>query len=223
VELSGCGSHMLVFSWAFHGGTNSTNIWRANADGTNPVKLTDGKNDRSPVCSADGKWMYYWNQEQQQLWRAPIEGPGKPEVVSAGVAPQTLPAGSALSASHDGKYLAYALATIPTPEDPYPQNKIALLDLSAIATPPRLVDADERISSGGLAFTPDGKGVAYPIRESGVDNLWVQPLDGSAGRRITAFSAEQISTFDWSPDGKSLAILRGHTDSDVVLIRDTSQ
>jgi len=222
VELSGCGARLLAFSWAFHGGTNSTNIWRANADGTNPVKLTDGKNDRSPVCSADGKWTYYWNQELQQLWRAPLDVPGKPELVPRGVAPRTLPAENTLSASPDGKYLAYVLATIPTPEDPYPEYKIALLDLAA-AAPPRLMDADERISSGGLTFTPDSKAVAYPIRESGVDNLWVQPLDGASGRRITSFNAEQISTFEWSPDGKSLAILRGHTDSDVVLIRDTSR
>ena len=121
MELSGCGTRLLVFSWAFHGGTNSTNVWRANADGTNPAKLTDGKNDRSPVCSADGKWTYYWNQELQQLWRAPLDGPGKPEVVSKGVAPRTLPAENVLSASADGKYLAYVLATIPTSEDPYPE------------------------------------------------------------------------------------------------------
>ena len=223
VELSGCGSHFLVFSWAFHGGTNSTNVWRANTDGTNLAKLTDGKNDRSPMCSPDGKWTYYWNQELQQLWRAPLEGPSKPEAVPAGVAPQTLPAGIALSTSPDGKYLAYVLATIPTQEDPYPQYKIALLDLAATGSPPRLLDADERISSGGLNFTPDNKAVAYPIRESGVDNLWVQPLDGSSGHRATLFNAEQISKFEWSPDGKTLAILRGHTDSDVVLIRDTGQ
>src|SRR3984893_18522293 len=28
VELAGCGTRYLVFSWAFHGGTNSTNVWR---------------------------------------------------------------------------------------------------------------------------------------------------------------------------------------------------
>src|SRR3989440_11767287 len=55
VDLSGCGNRYLVFSWAFHGGTNSTNIWRANADGTSPVKLTDGKADRAPICSTDEK------------------------------------------------------------------------------------------------------------------------------------------------------------------------
>jgi eukaryotic-like serine/threonine-protein kinase len=112
---------------------------------------------------------------------------------------------------------------VPTPEDPYPQYKIALLDLSKPGSAPRLMDADERISAGGLSFSPDSKAVAYAIRESGVDNIWLQPLDGSSGRRITSFNAEQILTFDWSPDGKSLALLRGHTDSDAVLIRESAQ
>jgi eukaryotic-like serine/threonine-protein kinase len=56
-----------------------------------------------------------------------------------------------------------------------------------------------------------------------VDNLWLQPLDGSSGRQISQFNSEHILAFHWSPDGKSLAVLRGHTDSDVVLIRDLSQ
>jgi len=73
-----------------------------------------------------------------------------------------------------------------------------------------------------LSFTPDGTAVAYPIRENGVDNIWVQPLNGSNGKRITAFDSEQILNFHWSPDGRKLCVLRGHTDSDVVLIRDSS-
>ena len=136
--------------------------------------------------------------------------------------PRTVPVETSLSPSPDGKILAYILATIPTPEDPYPQYKIALLDLSAAAAP-RLIDADERISNGGLSFTPDGKAVTYAIRESGVDNLWLQPLDGSAGRQITHFTSEQVASFRWSPDGRSVGVLRGHTDSDVVLIRESSQ
>ena len=87
---------------------------------------------------------------------------------------------------------------------------------------PRLIDADERLSVGGLSFTPDGTAVAYPIRENGVDNIWVQPLNGSNGKRITAFDSDQILNFHWSPDGRKLCVLRGHTDSDVVLIRDSS-
>ena len=49
---------------------------------------------------------------------------------------------------------------------------------------------------------------------------WLQPLDGSKGRQITDFTAEHIYDFHWSFDGKQLALVRGHTDSDVVLIRE---
>jgi serine/threonine protein kinase len=223
VELAGCGSRYMVFSWAFHGGTNSANVWRTNVDGTNPVKLTDGKDDRAPVCSADGKWVYYWDLSLQQVWRVPPAGSGKPEMFPGSAVPRTFPTGTGLSPSPDGKVLAYVLATMPTPEDPYPQYKIALLESSSTPSPPHLIDADERISSGGLNFTPDGKAVAYPIRENGVDNIWVQPLDGSQGRQITYFDSEQILNFRWSAEGRSLCILRGHTDSDVVLIRESSQ
>jgi Tol biopolymer transport system component len=44
---------------------------------------------------------------------------------------------------------------------------------------------------------------------NGVDNLWLQPLDGSKGRSLTDFTAERISDFRWSPDGKQLALVRG--------------
>ena len=221
VEVAGCGTHYLVFSWAFHGGTNSTNIWRANVDGSNPVKVTDGKNDRNPVCSPDEKWVYYWNMDQQQLWRAPLGGNGTATLQPGSNVPRTLPAGTGLTMSPDGKTLAYVLATMPTPEDPYPQYRIALLEPSSTAAP-RMIAADERISSGGLSFTPDGKSITYPIHESGVDNLWAQPLEGLAGRQITSFTSEQIFGFHWSADGRSIGILRGHTDSDVVLIRESA-
>jgi hypothetical protein len=46
-------------------------------------------------------------------------------------------------------------------------------------------------------------------------------LDGSAGRQITNFPAELISAYHWSPDGKSIAVIREHTDSDVVFLHDT--
>ena len=76
-------------------------------------------------------------------------------------------------------------------------------------------------SRADLRFTPDGRSVAYVIREKGVDNIWVQPLDGSAGHPITDFKSEQIWSFSLSPDGKSLALLRGHYDSDVVLLQES--
>ena len=71
---------------------------------------------------------------------------------------------------------------------------------------------------GRIQYSPDGKAIEYVVRENGVDNIWRQPLDGQAGKWETAFKSEHIGRFQWSLDGKRLAIVRGHTDSDVVLL-----
>jgi Tol biopolymer transport system component len=74
---------------------------------------------------------------------------------------------------------------------------------------------------GQLRFSPDGKGIVYPVREKGVDNLWLQPLDGAAGRQLTNFSSLKIYSYQWSLDGKSLALVRGDSPSDLALIQDS--
>jgi len=74
--------------------------------------------------------------------------------------------------------------------------------------------------NNNLSFAPDGKSVAYIIRDKGVDNIFEQPLDGSPGRQITNFTSEEISQFKWSPDGKTLAVARVQNTSDVVLLRE---
>jgi Tol biopolymer transport system component len=76
--------------------------------------------------------------------------------------------------------------------------------------------------SGHAEFTPDGKGVVYAVAENGVENLWLQPLSGAPGRKITNFTADVFTRFQYSPGGKTLAVLRFHKDSDVVLLHDTS-
>ena len=55
-----------------------------------------------------------------------------------------------------------------------------------------------------------------------MDNLWLQPLDGSRGRQITTFQTDVIANFEFSPDGKTLGVFREHIESDVVLLHDTS-
>jgi eukaryotic-like serine/threonine-protein kinase len=74
---------------------------------------------------------------------------------------------------------------------------------------------------GFVHFTPDGKSVVYPSRDPDADNLWLQPLDGSPGKQITNFKSERINELHWSFDGSKLAITRGHTDSDVVLLEES--
>jgi hypothetical protein len=54
-----CGEQYVVLSWGFHGGTNGLRIWRLNVGGSNAIQLTKGKADFYPVCSPDGRWVYY--------------------------------------------------------------------------------------------------------------------------------------------------------------------
>ena len=217
-DPSACGSGSLIFSWPFHGGVSRINLWRANADGSSLAKVTDGKRDLRAICSPDQKWVYYYDQAAGRISRVPLDGSGKAETVPGSVVPHSFVAGGGLGLSGDGKVLAYLVEVV----DPATQNgkeKVALLEVGS--PEPRLLDADVRVTRGGVQFTPDGKGVAYPIHENGVDNIWIQPLDGSPGRQITNFTSEQITSFHWSRDGKSLGVLRNHSESDVVLLQES--
>ena len=211
LHLSSCGSSYLVLIWGFHGGTNSWNVWRVNVDGSSPLKLTDGKTDSYPVCSPDQKWVYYMNLENNIIYRVALDGSGKPEAIVTMPEGYLLPR-AGLSVSPDGKKLAIFV-------EPAQQAavKIALFNIG-LPNPPLMLDTSHY--SGVFQFTSDGEAIVYATRENGVDNLWVQPLDGSAGYPITDFKSEQIWSFSFTPDAKNLVVLRGHFDSDVVLLQE---
>jgi Tol biopolymer transport system component/predicted Ser/Thr protein kinase len=221
---SSCGTSYLVLTWIFWGHTNSQSIWRTNADGSRPLQLTNGvSSHRSPVCSPDQKWVYYNDYHGRHIYRVPLDGSGKPEAVFA--VPDGYRGFLGLSLSPDGKTLAAAVEKGQLLEAMEGTAKIALFDLGS-SSPPRMFDASHYSAHYGwegspVQFTADGKAVAYVGRENGVDNVWVQPLNGSAGHPITDFKSEQIWSFSLSLDGKSLAVLRGHYDSDVVLLQES--
>jgi serine/threonine protein kinase len=218
VDPSSCGNDRLIFSWMFHGGTNTLSLWRANADGSGPARLTEGKRDFRGVCSPDAKWAYYYDQAAGRISRVPLDGSGKAEAIPGSMVPNSFMASGGFGLSGDGKVLAY-LVEVVDPATQKGKEKVALLDIGSAA--PRLIDADPRVTRGGVQFTPDGKSVAYPIHENGVDNIWIHPLDGSPGRQITNYTSEQITSFHWSADGKSLGVLRNHSESDVVLLQES--
>jgi Tol biopolymer transport system component len=69
-------------------------------------------------------------------------------------------------------------------------------------------------------FHPDGRGVVKTVLRNGERTLLYQPLDGSAPHTLIDPVQESIYDFGWSPSGKQLAVLRGKTSSDVVMITD---
>jgi eukaryotic-like serine/threonine-protein kinase len=222
--FASCGAQYFAFPWAFHGGTNAIGIWRVDADGSHPTQLTDGSNDgwgRKPACSGTQNWVYFF-RDVQHLWRVPLTGTGeglpKAESIPGTAVAHGFHTGRGMGISPDGRTLAY-LVEVVDPEAQRGTPRIVLLDLDHL-TEARRLDPNPHISAGPQ-FTVDGRAVAYPVRENGVDNMWIQPIDGSPGRQITNFAAEQILSFEWSPGGRNLGILRGHTDSDVVLLQES--
>jgi len=76
------------------------------------------------------------------------------------------------------------------------------------------------VADSALRWTPPGDGITFMDARNGASNLWIQPVDGSRPRPLTAFTSGQIYSFDWSRDGR-LVYSRGISSTDIVLIQDT--
>jgi Tol biopolymer transport system component len=193
------------------GGTGTLNVWREDASGGNLKQLSSDRVAFDPLCSPDSKWVYYLEGGTGKLWRVPIEG-GASQKIS------DLSASGWADVSPDGATAAFATVDHAAGH----QTKIALVDTSTGKTRSMLPFERQRVTDS-FRFSHDGKGVIYDVRANGVDNLWEQSLDGSPGRQLTSFKVEHIWDFRYSPDGRRIALIRGHNDSDVVLMRDMQQ
>lgn len=197
--------------------SGTPHIWRINADGSDPKQITSGDfADFSPEVSPDGQWVLFrsFRTGKDMLWRVPANG---------GDAIQVTDIGSNSGAySPDGKLVAiFQLIDGLTP--PW---RIAILPAEG-GKPVKLIDLPPDASpfvalawSGGLSWSTDGRSLILKTTQAGVDNLLLQPIDGGKPQQITAFTSDLISAFAPSRDGKRLAISRGKSSLDVVLIKD---
>jgi serine/threonine protein kinase len=208
-QASACGDgRHIVFRRLNRAGTAAVHLWRMNANGSSVTQLTSGQNDREPVCTRDGKWVYYTDQtDRQTVKRVPIDGGAPQTIVNEPVGQFDL--------SADGKWIASV-------EVAEADHKLKIrLDPTA-GGKPTYADADPRMSSPPL-FGPDGKSIVYVAREKGVDNLWSQALDGTNRKQLTTFDKDLIFRYEYSQDGKQIAIERGNIEADAFLLRDTSK
>jgi dipeptidyl aminopeptidase/acylaminoacyl peptidase len=167
--------------------------------------------------------VYYDDSNDLVVKKVSIDG-GMPETVpGTGLTHINAAFRLGVGISPDGKLLAL-LATRGRGAEAVQKDavhSVALVSLDAGQNPSiRMLDPDPRIAQLPV-FVPDGTALTYSIRENGVDNMWLQPLDGSRGRQITSFQSDAIRTYRFSPDGKTLGVLRSHTESDAVLLRDS--
>lgn len=187
-------------------------VWRMDADGGNAKELARGDSGFWPYCSPDGKWVVYQlGVGMKTLWRVPLEG-GEPAKLTDNYARSP-------AISTDGKLVAclyFEKANSPA--------KLAIIPIEG-GPPLNLFDLPPTINAANghiLRWAADGRAVTYIDTRGGVSNIWSQPLDGNPPKQLTQFRSEQIFFFNWSRDGKDLAITRGSSIKDVVLISDST-
>lgn len=206
-QVASCNPY-IVFRRFSTAGNSSTVLWRSNADGTDQKQLTNGRNDRDLVCSADGKWVYYVDgADNGYVKRVSIDG-GSPEM-----ALKYAPGVYALSP--DGsKILSLDVQEL--------DHKLVFRADSIADRATQYFGADQR-AKWPFQFTSDGKSVVFTVRQHGVDNLWEQALPSQlAPKQLTHFTSERIEQFAFSKDGSKIAIQRGHLEADAVLLLDSS-
>jgi TolB protein len=180
-------------------------IWRMNIDGSDQRQLTNGSGEQSPQFSPDGRWVVYRKSfGKATVWKAPADG-GEPVQLSDKYS--THP-----TVSPDSKLVAYFYRDENTPW------RIAVASLEG-GEPLKTFDLPTTFDRS-LHWTTDGRAVAYVDTKKGVSNIVAQPLDGGAPKQLTDFKADRIFWFDFSRDGKQLALSRGAQTSDVLLISD---
>jgi serine/threonine protein kinase/Tol biopolymer transport system component len=196
---SGCGGARLIVFESLRSGDN---VWKMEADGSNPTRVTSGMGESYPECSSDGKWIAYIDtSKDSELWRISLEG-GQPVQLSQALL------NPLFRISPDGKRIAYLSAEL------HPHWIAIAID----ADSGHQVSSTDAPSVDDFSWAPDGHALDFVVTRDAVSNLLRQPLTGGPAKEITNFKSGRIFSAAWSPDGNQLALARGESGADVVLI-----
>jgi TolB protein len=186
-------------------------IWRMDTDGGNLKQLTAGEGDRFPQSSPDGRWVVFQSRRSGALraWKVSIDGGEPVRLIDKWTSNPTV--------SPDGNLVACFYRE----DQPNAPIKVAIIAFAG-GDPVKVLDLPRPsfTSDPGLRWTPDGRALTYIDTVNGVSNIWSLPLDGGPPKQLTDFKTDQIFWFDFSRDGKQLALSRGTQTSDVILVRD---
>jgi eukaryotic-like serine/threonine-protein kinase len=201
----GDGKH-IVYSV---GRGNGSDIWRMDADGTNPLQLTHDKSALLPICSADGSTITFDYEDQLSTWRMGIDGSNP---TSLDLHNQTAPF---IFLSKDNKLALYRLGH---PDAPQLRDQLVAVP---VAGGPAVFSFDVPLGAAQNLphWASDDHGVDLVLIRGGAANIWRQPVPSGAMKQITNFPGGLIRAFNWSPDGKALFVARGSVSSDIILLK----
>jgi eukaryotic-like serine/threonine-protein kinase len=205
VALSPDGTRMAFVSRK----SGSNQIWIADVTGANPRQLTTQGSASWPSFAPDGKSVVYMRQDAgQQVWRVAVDGKSEPAQLTQ--VPTNRP-----ELSPDGKSL---LCRMRSQEKGTALWRTAVVPLSGGA--PRYYAVPRHGGPPMMQWLPDGSGFLYADWADGIANLWIQDVAENAPRQVTFFESGDIYAFDLARDGKRIALSRGQSTRDAVLIQE---
>lgn len=218
--------------------TRATGIWALRPGLGAPVEVAPLSTE--PTGSADGTTLLYSSLSPDPaaagLWRIGLAGGAPSRVADQGVRVRLTPDASSYLAAPSGVVPSVAplpaglpteLGTRPVPSGGFDVSRdgryaaFGWADTFTICELPgctseRAVLRPER-NLGTIRITPDNLGIAYISYSK--RNVMVQPLDGRPAYALTSFNDMIVNDFDWSHDGKRLAIVRSDIRQDIVLLK----
>ena len=178
---------------------SGNDIWIANADGASPRRVTLHGSAGWPSFTPDGRSIVYLRQDGgQNVWRVAVDGKSEPVLVTK--VPTNRPA-----VSPDGKSL---LCRLRSQEPGTTLWRTAILPMSGDGAP-RYYQVPRHGGPPMMQWLPDGSGF-----------LFADWADGVAPRQVTFFESGDIYAFDVARDGKRVALSRGQSTRDAVLVKD---
>ena len=199
-----CGGGRVIFFTSTRSGTPE--IWRIGIDGGDPTEVVHDAISLLPICAPGADFLAYTAVSldgRYTIWRLPLAGGDPVKLREIQVRTEAI--------SPDGRLVAGAYA------DPASQRQSVAVARLGAGDPPKVFPI-YLASQGLLAFSHDGKAITYGGLKDGVGNVWSQPLAGGPPQQLTHYTSERILAFAWSPDGTRLALARGTTSTDVVLL-----
>ena len=183
--------------------TGVPHLWRMNLDGSDQRQLTNGSSgEQGAQFSPDGRWLVYRTSfGKWSVWKMPADG-GEPVQLTDKYS--RMP-----TVSPDGKLVAYLY------RDENAPWRFAIAPLDG-GEPLKTFSVPQTIPF--YRWTTDSRAIAYIDSKDGIFNIFAQPLDGGKPVQLTDFKGDGIFSFAYSRDGGQLAISRGGTNTDVVLI-----
>ena len=187
--------------------TRTINIWRLDLRSGAATVLTKGKVDQNASCSPDSKSFLYSSIDngKKLLMEMPLSGGDAKPVTSRGAEFGTF--------SPDGQQIA-----ILTAEGAGVNFKLLIAILPASGGLPVKTFFPNRALASSFQYSPDGQSLYYAVTMKGVSNMVVQAIGGPTITQMTNFTDLSIYGYDYDWKNQKLAIARGQTNHDIVLL-----